>query len=149
MKKPFDLSDLTTMTGLIDTIFSEMNIGLMIFQIEDVNEASTLRLVYANKQADKYTGADLGKLIGKYIFEAFPKLNETDVAQIYAEALRTNQPRTVGVLEYSDENVTKGYYAVKAFPMPNDCVGVLFENVTLRKQLDEMIKNRAEKPANP
>jgi hypothetical protein len=32
--------------------------------------------------------------------------------------------------------------------MPNDCVGVLFENVTLRKQLEEMIKHRAEKPGN-
>jgi len=68
----FDFFAVGTMTGLIDAVFSEMNIGLLIYQLE---------------------------------------------------------------------NVQKGYFASKAFPMPNACVGVLFENITLRKQLEEIIKH--------
>jgi len=139
--KSFNLSEVNTMTSLIDAVFSEMNIGLLIYQMEDLNNASSLKLVYANHQASKYTGADLSQQIGKHILEAFPSLAATDLPQIFAEVINTKQSRTIGAMEYRDENVQKGYYASKAFPMPNDCVGVLFENITLRKQLEEIIKH--------
>jgi len=142
-KKSFDLSDVNMMTSLIDSIFSEMNIGLVIYQMEDLTEVSTLKLVYANKQAAKYTGTDLSPLLGKYIFEAFPPLAETDIPQIYAQVIKTNQSETIGAVEFGEEKTGKRYYAIKAFPMPNDCVGIIFENITLRKQMEEMIKNYA------
>lgn len=147
--KSFNLTDLDTMTCLIDEIFSEMNLGLIVYQLEDPAAASSLKLVYANKQASRYTGSDLSQSVGKYLPEAFPALAQTDVPELYAEVVRTKQPRTVGAFEYSDVNVEKAYYAVKAFPMPNACVGILFENITLRKQLEEMVKHRAEQEHPP
>lgn len=139
--KSFDLFEVDAMTTLIDTVFSEMNIGLVIYQMEDLNNASSLKLVYANHQASKYAGADLSQQIGKHILEAFPSLAVTDLPQIFAEVINTKQSRTIGAMAYHDENVQKGYYSSRAFPMPNDCVGVLFENITLRKQLEEMVKH--------
>jgi hypothetical protein len=41
--KTFDLSETATMTGLIDVAFSEMNIGLLIYQMEDLSQASSLK----------------------------------------------------------------------------------------------------------
>ena len=139
--KNFTLSDVDTMTSLIDAIFSEMNIGLLIYQMEDLNQASSLKLVYANRQASKYTGVDLSQQIGKPILTVFPSLAATDLPQIFVEVINTKQSRTIGAMEYRDENVQKGYFASKAFPMPNHCVGVLFENITLRKRMEEMIRH--------
>jgi predicted SnoaL-like aldol condensation-catalyzing enzyme len=132
------------MINLIDSVFSEMNIGLLIYQLENLSEVKKIRLVYANRQASKYTGTDLSKQVGKYIFQVFPSLAETDLPQIFVEVASAKQSRTIGAMEYRDENVQKGYFASKAFPMPNDCVGVLFENITLRKRLEEMIKHEKD-----
>jgi hypothetical protein len=140
-KKTFNLSDVDTMTNLIDAIFSEMNIGLVVFQLEELSDKSTLKLVYANKQASEYSNADVSKHVGKYIGEAFPPLAQTDIPDLYAEVIKTKQSRNIGAFEYKDAQAGTGYYAIKAFPMPNDCVGVLFENITLRKQMEEMLKN--------
>jgi predicted SnoaL-like aldol condensation-catalyzing enzyme len=129
---------------LIDAAFSEMNIGLLIYRMEDLNEASSLKLVYANRQASKYTGVDLSQQFGKPILTVFPSLAATDLPQIFAEVINAKESRTIGAMEYRDENVQKGYFASKAFPMPNACVGVLFENITLRKRLEEMIKHEKD-----
>ena len=145
-KKGFNLSDLDSMTNLIDSIFSEMNIGLVVFQLEQPNEKTKLRLVYANKQASDYSSADLGKHLGKYIGEAFPPLLESDIPDLYVEVINKRESRNIGAFEYRDAQTGTGYYAIKAFPMPNDCVGVLFENITLRKQMEEMLKNYSEQP---
>lgn len=142
MKKSFNLADLDTMTSLIDAIFSEINVGLVVYQVEKLSAASSLKLVYANKQASKYTGTDLSRLLGQYILDAFPMLAQTDIPEQYLEVAQTKQSRTIGAFEYGDANVGKNYYALKAFPMPNDCVGVLFENITMRKQMEEMIKQK-------
>jgi len=45
---------------------------------------------------------------------------------------------------HGDDNLERHYYAVKAFPMPNACVGVVFENISLRKKMDEMLKSYAQ-----
>lgn len=140
----FDFFAVGTMTGLIDAVFSEMNIGLLIYQSENLSDANKFRLVYANRQASKYTGTDLSAQVGKYILEVFPALAQTDLPQIFIEVVKTKQSHIVGAMEYRDENVQKSYYASKAFPMPNACVGVLFENITLRKQLEEILKHSKE-----
>jgi len=143
--KSFDLSDIPTMMNLVSSIFSELNIGLVIYHLEDPKNPRRLKLVYANKVASQYTGTDLYQLVGKYITEAFPALAHSDLPELYAEVVNKKESRNIGAFEYDgDENVGKGYYSVKAFPMPNDCVGIVFENITVRKQLEEAVKKLRE-----
>ena len=139
--KSFNVSDLDTMTALIDAVFSEMNIGLVVYQLEVPEASSSLKLVYANKQAAKYANTDFRPLIGKYVLEAFPMLAHTGVPEQYAEVVKTKRSCNLGAFEYAGAETEKSYYSLKAFPMPNDCVGVLFENITVRKQLEDMVKN--------
>ena len=142
--KTFNLSDLDTMTALIDAVFSQMNIGLVVYQLEDPAASSSLKLVYANKQAAQYANIDFNPLIGKHILEAFPMLAHTGVPEQYAEVVKTKRSCNLGAFEYAGGQATKSYYSLKAFPMPNDCVGVLFENITVRKQLEDLVKNYTE-----
>ncbi len=140
--KPFALTDFDGMISLPLSIFSELDTGLAIYHMEDLNEASSLKLVYANREASKYTGADLSQFVGKYVLDTSPVFAASNIPQQFAEVANTKQARNLGALEYGDANVEKGWFAVKAFSLPNDCVGVVFENITLRKQ--EELNYRAQ-----
>ena len=141
--------DFDTMVDLVSSILSELNVGFFIYHLEDAGNPLSLRLAYANRVASEYTRADLSGVVGLTIGEAFPALADTELPALYAEVAQTKHPRNIGAFEYEgDGRVGRGYYAVKAFPMPNDCVGIVFENITVRKQLEELVK-RQRKPDRP
>lgn len=130
-----------TVVRTVASVFAELNTGLLIYHLADADETDSLTLVYANAAASKYTGADLDALIGKSIGEAFPALNGTHVPAAYAEVSRGGKSVNLGAFEYEgDAHVKPGYFAVKAFPMPARCVGVVFENITLRKKIEQLAR---------
>lgn len=133
--------EIEEMMRWISSTLSELNIGLLIYHLEDTADSSSLRLLYANDAASQYTGANLSARVGKRILEAFPPLADSHLPGLYADVVREGRSREAGVSEFAGDNeVERGHYAVKAFPMPRECVGVVFENVTLRKRLEEMVK---------
>ena len=138
------LPEIPALIQFIESVFSNLNIGLLVYQLEDAGEAASLRLLYANAEASAYTGSDLQRLVGKTILEAFPALAGTDLPETYAEIVHSQRSRELGTIEYEDDNLEKSYYAVKAFPMPHQCVGVIFENIALRKKVEAMIKHLHE-----
>ena len=133
----------------VASVFAELNTGLLIYHLADPDDPHSLTLVYANAMASRYTGTDLGALIGKTIGEAFPALVGTDLPETYAEVSAGGQSVNLGAFEYrGDELVGPGYFAVKAFPMPARCAGVVFENITLRKKLDELVRKERNRRAS-
>lgn len=137
-----DLPDVETLVRLLDSIFSEINLGLLVYHLEDPDEASSLRLVYVNAAASAAAGSDLTACVGLEILDAFPSLAETDLPETYARVAREKAPRRLGTIEYEDARLEHRYYAVRAFPMPNECVCVVFENISIRKQIDTKVQQR-------
>jgi len=126
----FELPAYSAILTFVEAIFAEINIGLLIYHVEDAERVERLKLIYANKQASRFTGTDLGQLVGRHIFDAFPGLRETDIPQFFLDVARTRQShRYAEALDYGDAKVVRGRYTVKAFPMPYQCVGVLFERL--------------------
>lgn len=136
--------------SVVDTvasIFAELNTGLLIYHLADLDDPHSLTLVYANAMASRYTGTDLDALIGQTIDEAFPALKATHLPKTYAEVSAGGQSVNLGAFEYEgDERVKQGYFAVKAFPMPARCVGIVFENITLRKKLEQLLRKERNRP---
>ncbi|MDX1740117.1 MAG: PAS domain-containing protein [Rhodothermales bacterium] len=129
------------MTTVVSSIFTNLNIGLLIYRLEVPDEPRMLRLVYVNEAASDYTGADLKHRVGKYILDAFPGLAGSDLPRTYADVAAGAKSVDLGSFEYpGDEAIEHSYYSVKAFPMPHDCVGIIFENITVRKQVQELVK---------
>lgn len=126
----YELPEFSAILTFIDSIFAELNMGLLIYHVEDPSEIRTARLVYANRQASVFTGTNLQLQLGKLILDAFPQLADTRIPALYAEVVAEKQARRVGIVEYQDDNVQLGRYETRAFPMPNDCIGVLFENLS-------------------
>ncbi|NNE46781.1 MAG: hypothetical protein HKN37_08995 [Rhodothermales bacterium] len=130
-----------TMTSIVSSIFEELNIGLLIYHLEHPDEPRTLKLIYVNRAASDFTGADLVSRVGKYILDAFPGLAGSGLPRIYAEVVTSGKSVDLGSFEYpGDQAIGRSYYSVKAFRMPDACVGIVFENITVRKQVEELVK---------
>lgn len=123
------LPEYSAILSFVDAVFVELNMGLFVYHVEDPTAPSSLRLIYANREASRCTGADMQPLVGRRILEAFPQLATTDIPRTYLEVATQQQSRRVGVVQYQDDNLPPARYRVKAFPMPSDCVGILFERV--------------------
>ena len=116
-------------------IINNIQLGLYIYHLEDIDdrEGRTLRLVSANQATAEMTGVPVGDVMGKTIDENFPGLREKGLPQRFAEVVSSGQPQILPDVHYSDDRIVQSVYATKLFPLPNQHVGVSFENITERK----------------
>ena len=113
--------------------------GLYIYHLEDISDDASLRMIAANPASEKLTGVSPSKIIGNTLDENFPGLRAEGVPQKYAEVVRSQKPVEIDDITYGDARVIKGAYSVKAFPLPNNQVGISFENITQRKKSEQAI----------
>lgn len=114
-------------------IFNNIQVGLHIYKLEDIDDDTSLRLISANKASEMIIGIPNESLIGKLIDENFPNLISKGIPQKYSKVIRDQKPITLEDVQYSDERVISSWFKVKAFPLPDQCVGVAFEDITPQK----------------
>ena len=115
------------------SITESMQSGLLVYKLEDLDDDRSLRLEYANKQADFIFKDSAEKFIGKYIDEIFPYLRKNEIPQKYVQVVRDNVGYVVDETKTADNEITNGsIISLKAFPLPNDCVGTIFDDISER-----------------
>jgi len=122
-------------------------VGLHIFHLEDPNdrEGKTLRVVDVNQAAEDFTGVSREEVLGKTLDENFPGLREKGIPQTYAEVVISGEPRVLEDIYYDDKRVIEGWFVVKAFPLPNNHVGVAFENIAEKKKTEQALSDSEKK----
>ena len=124
-------ADLDTQ-ALVD-VFSNMQLGLAVWRMEDVRDENSLRLIASNPAARQIGRMPPGSLIGATLAEALPGSTRTDLMAILVEVVRSGEATDLGVVRYGDEHVPEADYRVRAFPVGHDCVGTMFEVVDAEK----------------
>ena len=124
-------------------IVENMQIGLYVFHLEDPNDDRTLRLVSANPAALELSGASREEVLGKTLDEGFPDLREKGIPQRYADVVRTQKAAELEVVYFDDANNVDTAFAVKAFPLSDNHLGVAFESITDRRQAEYELNRRA------
>ena len=130
---------------LIKNIFENIQLGMYIYQLEDIHDSTSLRLVMGNPATEKLTGLKVNEIIGNKILENFPALEEKNIHKIYADVIREQKAISIDDMYYQDNRLVRAVYAVKAFPLPENRVGVSFDNITEKKIAEEKIKVSEEK----
>ena len=125
-------------------IFENIQTGMHIYEIEDIDDDKTIRMIAANPATEKLTGVPVGEIIGKTLDENFPGLRAKGIPQMYAGVIRTKNSVEIEDIHYSDERVVAGAFKVKAFPLPHNRVGVTFENITEKKKAEEELINSSK-----
>ena len=147
MKKIPDSSKMDT--GLLThEIADRIQLGIHIYQLEDPDNDRSLRLVYANTAAETYNGRPAEKIIGKTMDENFPALRAKGIPQKYADVVRHHQETEVEEFYYDDGKTTPAWFSIKAFPLPRNCVGISFKNITERKTAEKKLAASNERYRN-
>ncbi|MBD1938377.1 PAS domain S-box protein [Microcoleus sp. FACHB-68] len=120
-------------------IVKNVPVGLSVWQLEDSKDLGSFRLIASNPAARQSNGIAMEELIGTTLAESFPLMLETQLPQDYAEVIHTGIAKDFGEVLYSDERITGQFFSIKAFPLPDRCVGIAFENITERKQLEQAL----------
>ncbi|MGF1672319.1 MAG: PAS domain S-box protein, partial [Rivularia sp. (in: cyanobacteria)] len=124
---------------IYEDIVKNIQIGLCIWQMDDLNDITSFQLVTTNPAASRMLGLDIQNYLGKPIEECFPSmLNEEHLIQLetYAQVVKTKQVKNLGEFPYGDERISRSFFEVTAFPLPGNLVGVAFDNVTQRKRME-------------
>lgn len=125
-------------------IVKNIQVGLHVYHLENIKDDKTLRMVSANPITEKFTGIAPESVIGRTLDENFPGLREKGIPQKYAQVVRTQKAVELEDIYYSDDRVIQGAFAVKVFPLPDNHVGVSFENITKKKQIENSLQKRGE-----
>ncbi|MBE9062583.1 PAS domain S-box protein [cf. Phormidesmis sp. LEGE 11477] len=120
-----------------------MQVGLYIWQLSDVEDPTSLTLVATNPAASRLTGISAAGIIGRRILDVFPALVNTDILETYVGVIKTKIMADLGDVVYSDHQVKPSIFAVKAFPLAENCVGVSFDNVTKRREIEAIQSDQA------
>ena len=121
-------------------VVQNAQVGVVVSQLEDRNNPGSFRLLIANSAASKTTGFDFAPLIGTTMAESFPMLLQTPLVHQYVEVVRTQQALDLGEVPYSKDDIVAGIYSLKAFLLPNHCLGLAFENITACKRIEAQLQ---------
>lgn len=116
-----------------EAILSHMQMGLVVYRLEDPRDDASLTVEEINPAAARILAMDAEGAQGRRMVELFPGMAGHPLLDTYAGVVRSGIAVDLGEVSYGDARLARGDYAVKAFPLPGDRLGLLFEDVTERE----------------
>lgn len=126
---------------LYQDIVENIQMGLLVWHLEDPNDLGSFRLIAANPAANNLIGKSLQTCLGQRLFQCFPSAftHNNILIEAHAEVIRTQQAQTIPKFTYSSPDNLSKILTIKLFPLPDNCVGVAFEDITQRKQTERAL----------
>ncbi|MEO0934140.1 MAG: PAS domain S-box protein, partial [Cyanobacteria bacterium J06641_2] len=124
---------------IYEDIVENIQIGLCIWQMDNIDDITSFRLTNTNPAASQMLGIDIQNYVGKSIEECFPNVLDAEhigIVEAYAEVVKSKQAQDLGEFCYGDERVNTSWFKVTAFPLPDNLMGVAFNNVGERKRME-------------
>ncbi len=121
-------------------ILNNIQIGLIVWHLENLDDVNTFRLIATNTAATQFTGVAMEKFLGKTLAECFPAILDTEVPKIYAEVIRSGKVKELIEDHFIDKGAFQKVFSVKAFPLFNNCIGVAFVDITESEKIHEELK---------
>ena len=135
---------------IYEDLVNNIPIGLSIWHLEEVDNTDKFQLVEINPAAAQLLKLDRQHDRGKTMSECLPSVlapAHQTVVEAYAEVVRTGQVKNFSEARFSDSHLREQIFAVTAFPLPEQCLGIAFENITERQEAEAALQARAEELA--
>jgi PAS domain S-box-containing protein len=134
-----DITRLRQEKTIYRSIFEQVPVGVAVYQLEDLADDHTLRLIAANPANVHLGGPPIEEIVGKTLDENFPGLREQGVPQAFAEVIRSGEPFETEIV-YGDERIVHSAFTVRAVLVLDNCLIAIFENITLQKQAEHQLR---------
>lgn len=135
-------------TRRYEHILRNIEEGILIWQLERPADFSSFRLLYANAASTRLTQIPADAVVGKLIAEAFPSWMGTAIPRRFLEVVTSGTAQSIDDFHFVDSRAPSTEFTARLFPMPNQCVEVIFENVTDRRMAQEaQLEGQARKSA--
>lgn len=118
--------------------------GLAVLRFDDLNDPATLRLVSMNAMAGQISGLIPEEVIGKTVAQFRPAVLQTEIPGIYLSVIRSNRARDIPDFRYPGERFMKGVFHLRIFPLPDQSVGVAYEDITDNRRSEEALLEKTE-----
>jgi PAS domain S-box-containing protein len=118
--------------------------GVFIFHLDDEQDVNSFRLIATNPAADRITGQHYDEMLNKAVSDVFPRLQNTQAFHSFANVVKSGKALYLGEFNYSDERITNATYTITVFPLPNNSIGIAFEDITTRKTTEKQIQHQNE-----
>ena len=136
--------DLKNVKGQIDfykDIFENIQVGLCVWKLEDLDDLSTFHLIAANPAAVELSGIPFPDYIGQRLTDCFPNALENNQALllVLAKVIQSGEAQKLDKFYYDNMSINASRFAAKIFPLSDNCVGVAFENITERQHTEKVL----------
>ncbi|HEY9661174.1 MAG TPA: ATP-binding protein [Allocoleopsis sp.] len=133
-------------SGSTNQLVQNLPVGLVIWQLTDLEDIHTFQLVAINPIACQILDLPVSTALETPPhLDPFPGFLKMEPPAVYAEVIRTHTPRDLGQIRYRHSLGSEQVYAVKAFPIPPRQVGVTFENITEHQQVETALRESERK----
>ncbi|KAA0233691.1 MAG: hypothetical protein JJLCMIEE_03355 [Acidimicrobiales bacterium] len=123
-------------------IVEHIGVALLLVQLEDPDDETSLRIIAANPEAGRLTNRSIPDVIGQLATDAFPRLVGSEIPERIARVIRTGEPAGL-----EDFTVEGGEHPVvlslRAFPLPGQAAGVSLDDVTDRAMTARALRHQA------
>lgn len=124
----------------LDSIIQSIPSGLFVYQYLAPKQ---LILVDGNQEACRLSGISLEECRGKDVMELFPAVVENGVLEEYLGVVKNGGLFETEKVFYKDARIN-GAFRIRAFKLPNDKLGIAFENVTNRMQIEDELRLKTQ-----
>jgi len=125
-------------------VVEAMQLGMYVLRLEDKADPGSLRYVYGNPATEAITGVPPSEVVGVRLSDTNPTPAQREMFRKYAGVIEDRQ----GIdTEYQHSHARTGrdaHYAVKAFPLSGQTLGVIFEDVTERRNMEESLRKTSQ-----
>ena len=129
-------------------MFDDAGLGLFILEATLPDDEMSLVFRAVNESASAHASLDMSSVIGTRLIDCFPALADTDFPAQYLSVILKGKAVHLPDITYQDDRVDKQTYRVRAFPVLQSYVGVVFEKITqqvaLRNDLQKRVDERTE-----
>ncbi len=130
---------------LFADIFSNIQVGLFIWKLENLEDAATFKMVACNSTAIELINLPEKAVLGKSLRDVFPAFISTGLAEKWRQSLLEQKAMDLGEVAHPESHQGGTIFAAKVFPLPNLAVGFVFENVTENRRTQEMLRQSLER----
>lgn len=120
-------------------IVEAMKAGLLVLTLIKREGKDVLIMQSANNAAVSLLGTSKEEMAGKTIHEIFSDIDGPDVFDKYIDIAVNRQKNDYIEICCNNKDKSISWYSFNAFAIPENCVGVMFENITDRKMAEERI----------